>query len=58
MGIFDLFRKKKTQAPPIEIGIPAPDFTSTDQEGNTVQLGDFAGRRLLIWFFPKASTPG
>ena len=59
MGIRDLLRKRSApKPPPIEIGVPAPDFSCTDHEGNTVQLGDFAGRRLLLWFFPKASTPG
>jgi peroxiredoxin Q/BCP len=39
-------------------GDPAPDFTLADQNGNQVSLGNFAGRKLAIFFFPKALTPG
>lgn len=42
----------------LEIGQPAPDFTVPDHEGNPVSLADFAGRKLVIWFYPKASTGG
>ena len=37
---------------------PAPAFEVSDHKGNTVRLSDFAGHRLLLWFYPKASTPG
>jgi peroxiredoxin Q/BCP len=39
-------------------GDPAPAFDLPDQDGRTVKLSDFAGRRLLVYFFPKADTPG
>ncbi len=39
-------------------GNKAPDFTLDDQDGNPVTLGDFKGKKVLVWFFPKASTPG
>ena len=39
-------------------GSPAPDFTLTDQHGDSVSLGDHAGRKVLVFFYPKASTPG
>lgn len=39
-------------------GDRAPEFALTDQNGGTVRLGDFAGRHLLIYFYPKADTPG
>ena len=39
-------------------GIKAPDFTLENQEGESVELKDFVGQKLLIWFFPKANTGG
>ncbi|HET9689937.1 MAG TPA: thioredoxin-dependent thiol peroxidase [Acidimicrobiales bacterium] len=42
----------------LEPGQPAPDFRLPDQHGGTVALGDFAGRRVLVYFYPKADTPG
>ncbi len=42
----------------LKVGTKAPDFTLPDQEGNDVSLSDFKGKKLVLWFFPKASTPG
>ena len=42
----------------LEIGEKAPDFTLEDQDGNSVRLTDFLGKKVLVWFYPKASTPG
>jgi len=39
-------------------GSKAPAFSLEDQEGNTVKLADFKGRKLLVYFYPKADTPG
>jgi len=39
-------------------GDPAPSFSLLDQGGDTVSLSDFAGRRLLVYFYPEADTPG
>ena len=39
-------------------GDPAPDFEVLDNKGNTVRLGDFRGRKVVLWFYPKADTPG
>ncbi|HEX6422016.1 MAG TPA: thioredoxin-dependent thiol peroxidase [Acidimicrobiales bacterium] len=39
-------------------GDKAPGFTLSDQHGNTVSLADFAGRKVLVYFYPKADTPG
>ena len=44
--------------PRLEVSQTAPDFTLTDHQGGTVTLGDFAGRRLIIFFYPAAMTPG
>ena len=37
---------------------PAPDFTLTDKDGNTVSLSDFRGKKVILYFYPAASTPG
>ena len=42
----------------LNIGDPAPDFALADQEGNTVNLADFKGKKLLLYFYPRANTPG
>ncbi len=39
-------------------GEKAPDFTLEDQEGLSVSLNSFEGQKVLLWFYPKASTPG
>ena len=42
----------------VEVGSKAPEFQLSDQDGNTVNITDFKGEKVLLWFFPKASTPG
>jgi len=42
----------------IETGDPAPDFTLPDQDGHPFILSEHRGRRVLIYFYPKAFTPG
>jgi thioredoxin-dependent peroxiredoxin len=42
----------------LKAGDPAPEFTLLDQAYNLVSLSDFSGRRLLIYFYPEADTPG
>jgi peroxiredoxin Q/BCP len=44
--------------PRLETGEPAPPFTLTDHAGGSVSLSDFAGRKLIIFFYPAAMTPG
>jgi thioredoxin-dependent peroxiredoxin len=39
-------------------GSPAPDFALPDAQGRTVSLADHRGRRVVVYFYPKASTPG
>jgi len=42
----------------IEVGEKAPEFTLPDQHGRDVSLSDFAGRTLVLYFYPKAGTAG
>ncbi len=39
-------------------GSPAPDFSLVDQHDESVSLGDHSGHKVLVFFYPKASTPG
>lgn len=41
-----------------EIGSPAPGFTLKDQNGKDVSLSDFKGKNVVVYFYPKAMTPG
>jgi thioredoxin-dependent peroxiredoxin len=42
----------------IGVGDKAPDFALQNQDGETVKLSDFAGRTVVLYFYPKADTPG
>ena len=48
----------ETQELHLKAGDPAPEFELLDQHRNTVALSDFRGQKLLIYFYPKADTPG
>lgn len=39
-------------------GMKAPDFKGTDQNGREIRLSDFAGKKLVLYFYPKDNTPG
>jgi peroxiredoxin Q/BCP len=39
-------------------GDKAPNFSGKDQNGNTVSLADYAGKKLVVYFYPKDDTPG
>tara|TARA_R110002073_G_scaffold244979_1_gene407072 strand:+ start:4671 stop:5123 length:453 start_codon:yes stop_codon:yes gene_type:complete len=42
----------------LKIGDQAPNFQSTDQDGNVISLSNYKGKKLVLFFYPKASTPG
>jgi thioredoxin-dependent peroxiredoxin len=44
--------------PRLEVGDKAPAFSLSDADGNTVKLSDFKGRKVIVYFYPAASTPG
>ncbi|MBD2694958.1 peroxiredoxin [Anabaena catenula] len=43
---------------PLAVGTDAPAFTAKDTNGNTVSLSDFAGKTVVVYFYPKDDTPG
>ena len=43
---------------PLAVGTTAPAFTVKDTKGNTVSLSDFAGKTVVLYFYPKDDTPG
>ncbi|RZT12235.1 peroxiredoxin Q/BCP [Mycobacterium sp. BK558] len=46
------------QTPRLEAGDTAPAFSLPDADGNTVKLSDYKGRKVIVYFYPAASTPG
>lgn len=42
----------------LQVGTKAPEFTAMDENGNQVSLSDFSGKKLVLYFYPKDSTPG
>jgi peroxiredoxin Q/BCP len=42
----------------LQIGDKAPEFSVLDQDGNTHRLQDYQGKKLIVFFYPKANTPG
>lgn len=42
----------------LEAGMKAPEFTLMDKEGNPTRLSDFAGKKIVLYFYPKDHTPG
>ena len=42
----------------LEVGMKAPEFTLNDKDGQAVSLSDFKGKKVVLYFYPKDSTPG
>ena len=42
----------------LKVGDKAPEFTAKDNEGNSIKLIDYKGKKVVLFFYPKASTPG
>ncbi len=42
----------------LKVGDKVPGFVSKDQDGHTINLSDYTGKKLIVFFYPKASTPG
>lgn len=55
-GLFQLLTRRNTGM--LSPGTDAPDFELHDHDGNLVRLRDLRGRKVVLWFYPKADTPG
>ena len=42
----------------LNVGDVAPEFEALDHEGRKRKLSDFKGKKVVLWFYPKADTPG
>jgi len=42
----------------LKVGDKVPEFTSKDQDGNEISLSDYKGKKLIVFFYPRANTPG
>jgi thioredoxin-dependent peroxiredoxin len=42
----------------LEVGANAPDFTAPSHDGSTVKLSELKDKKVVLWFYPKADTPG
>ena len=42
----------------LKVGDKVPEFTVNDQDGNAISLSDYKGQKLIVFFYPKANTPG
>ena len=43
---------------PVDVGLAAPDFTLPNKDGQLTQLSSLRGRRVVLYFYPEADTPG
>ena len=42
----------------LKVGDKVPEFTAQDEKGNSIKLSDYRGKKLVVFFYPKANTPG
>jgi len=42
----------------LRVGDPAPDFSAVSHDGKSVSLEDYRGKKLMLWFYPRAGTGG
>jgi peroxiredoxin Q/BCP len=55
-GIGELISRKEPAM--LQVGDEAPDFEVQAHDGSTVKLSDYRGKKVILWFYPKADTPG
>jgi AhpC/TSA family protein len=59
-GVAGIFGRYTSRGGPtvLEPGMKAPDFEVQDHTGRTVRLSDYRGKDVVLWFYPRADTPG
>jgi peroxiredoxin Q/BCP len=57
-GACDAVTGHARRNPLLNPGDKAPDFTGTDHTGKTITLSELKGKKVVLWFYPKADTPG
>jgi peroxiredoxin len=50
--------ERRGEEHPMQVNDKAPDFTTVDENGKEVSLKDFRGKTVVLFFYPKADTPG
>jgi peroxiredoxin len=50
--------ERRGEENPMQVNDKAPDFTTADENGKEVSLKDFRGKTVVLFFYPKADTPG
>jgi peroxiredoxin Q/BCP len=58
MAIVGFLRRQGGSMPLLKTGDRAPDFSAQAHTGQQVKLGDHRGKHVVLWFYPKADTPG
>jgi peroxiredoxin len=58
LDLLGILLQRGGKAKMLRIGDPAPDFTSLTHEGKDLTLATLRGKKVLLWFYPKADTPG
>ena len=55
---FDARRRKIIRIMALSVGSTAPAFSCTAHTGATISLSDYAGKKVILWFYPRAATGG
>ena len=58
MGVVGILKSAFRRPKMLAVGDTAPEFAVPDHNGVTRRLSDYRGKNVVLWFYPKASTPG
>lgn len=57
-SIFKVLLARRPGGTMLPVGVPAPDFEAKTDRGETIRLSSLRGQKVVLWFYPKADTPG